>query len=189
MYFPIGEGSPRGVALVARSSQDPDALLARMRLAVRAIDPAQAIYNVRTMDDIVSTSVAPRRTNTLLISAFAVIALLLSAVGIYAVVSFSVAQRWREFGIRSALGASGGGIVALVAREIAGVAAIGIVTGIAGAWALSRVLTSLIYGVSVHDPMTFLFAPLVLVIPAVVATLVPAYRATRVNPAEVMRAD
>ncbi|MFI5232291.1 MAG: FtsX-like permease family protein, partial [Gemmatimonadales bacterium] len=148
-----------------------------------------AIFNVRSMDDVVSASVAPRRTNTLLISAFAAIALLLSAVGIYAVVSFSVTQRRREFGIRSALGATGGGIVALVAREMAGIAACGLLAGVAGAWALSRVLTSLIYGVSVHDPATFLVAPLVMLIPAVVAMLLPAHRATQVNPAEVMRAD
>ena len=189
MYFPITEQTPSSVALVARGGPDSDALLARMREAVRAVDPTQAVFNVRTMDDIVSTSVAPRRTNTLLISAFAAIALLLSAVGIYAVVAFSVTQRWREFGIRSALGASGGGIVALVAREMAVIAGAGLIAGVAGAWALSRALSSLIYGVSVHDPMTFLLAPLVLVVPAVVATLLPASRATQVNPAEVMRAD
>ena len=175
--------------MVARGAVESDALLARMREAVRAVDPAQAIFNVRSMDDVVSTSVAPRRTNTLLISAFAAIALLLSAVGIYAVVSFSVTQRWREFGIRSALGATGGGIVALVAGEMATVAGVGLVVGVAGAWALSRVLISLIYGVSAHDPATFLVAPLVMLIPAVLATLLPARRATKVNPAEVMRAD
>ena len=189
MYFPITEVTPSHVALVARGALDSDALLGRMRDAVRAVDPTQAVFNVRSMDDVVSTSVAPRRTNTLLISAFAAIALLLSAVGIYAVVAFSVTQRWREFGIRSALGATGGGIVALVAREMAVVAGAGLVAGIAGAWAVSRVLASLIYGVSVHDPATFLLAPLVLVIPAVAATLLPAHRATRVNPAEIMRAD
>jgi ABC-type antimicrobial peptide transport system permease subunit len=168
---------------------DSDVLLARMREAVRSVDPAQAIFNVRTMDEVVSSSVAPRRTNTLLISAFAAIALLLSAVGIYAVVSFSVTQRWREFGIRSALGATAGGIVALVAREMAVVAVGGLVAGIGGAWALSRVLSSLIYGVSAHDPVTFLFAPVVLLVPAAIAMALPARRAARVNPAEVMRTD
>ncbi len=189
MYFPIAENTVRGVTLVARSSRDPDALLASMRQAVRTVDPAQAIFNVRTMDDIVETSVAPRRTNTLLISAFAAIALLLSAVGIYAVVSFSVTQRRREFGIRSALGASGRGIVALVAREMTLVAGIGLIVGVAGAWALSKVLSSLIYGVTVHDPATFIFAPLIMLVPAAAAMALPARRATKVNPAEVMRAD
>ena len=189
MYFPIAEVTPSNVALVARGSLDGDALLARMREAVRAVDPAQAIFNVRTMDEVVSNSVAPRRTNTLLISAFAAIALLLSAVGVYAVVSFSVTQRRREFGIRCALGASGRGIVALVAREMTLIAAIGLVVGVAGAWALSKVLSSLIYGVSVHDPATFVIAPLLLLIPAAVAMALPARRAAAVSPAEVMRAD
>ena len=189
MYFPISETTPSSVTLVARSGLDPDALLARMRQAVRAVDPTQAVFNVRTMDDIVETSVAPRRTNTLLITAFAAIALLLSAVGIYAVVSFSVTQRRREFGIRSALGASGRGIVALVAREMTLVAGVGLIVGVAGAWALSKVLSSLIYGVTVHDPTTFIFAPLIMLVPAAAAMALPARRATKVNPAEVMRAD
>jgi ABC-type antimicrobial peptide transport system permease subunit len=141
------------------------------------------------MNEVVGSSVAPRRTNTILISAFAVLALLLSAVGIYAVVSYSVSQRTREFGIRAALGATGGELVRLVTGEMAWVTAIGLAAGIAGAWALSRVLTSMIYGVSVHDPWTFIVAPLVLVVPVVVAAFVPARRAARVNPVEVMRAD
>lgn len=189
MYFPITEQTPANVALVARGAIDSDVLLARMRDAVRAVDPAQAIFNVRSMDDVVSASVAPRRTNTLLISAFAAIALLLSAVGVYAVVAFSVTQRWREFGIRSALGASGKGIVALIAREMAGVIVVGLLAGVAGAWALSRVLTSLIYGVTVHDPATFLVAPAVMATSAAMATLLPARRVSQVNPADIMRAD
>jgi ABC-type antimicrobial peptide transport system permease subunit len=189
MYFPIAEVTPANVAIVVRSTLPPAALLARMRESVRAVDPTQAIYNVRTMDEVVGSSVAPRRTNTILISAFAVLALLLSAVGIYAVVSYSVSQRTREFGIRAALGATGGELVRLVTGEMAWVTAIGLAAGIAGAWALSRVLTSMIYGVSVHDPWTFIVAPLVLVVPVVVAALVPARRAARVNPVEVMRAD
>jgi putative ABC transport system permease protein len=189
MYFPIAEQTPGNVAIVVRSTLPPAALLARMKESVRAVDPTQAIYNVRTMDEVVGNSVAPRRTNTILISAFAVLALLLSAIGIYAVVSYGVSQRIREFGIRTALGATGGELVRLVTGEMAWVTAIGLAAGIAGAWALSRVLTSMIYGVSVHDPWTFTVAPLVLVVPVVVAAVVPARRAARVNPVEVMRAE
>jgi putative ABC transport system permease protein len=189
MYFPIAEQTPGNVAIVVRSTLPPAALLARMKESVRAVDPTQAIYNVRTMDEVVGSSVAPRRTNTILISAFAVLALLLSAIGIYAVVSYGVSQRIREFGIRTALGATGGELVRLVTGEMAWVTAIGLAAGIAGAWALSRVLTSMIYGVSVHDPWTFTVAPLVLVVPVVVAAVVPARRAARVNPVEVMRAE
>jgi putative ABC transport system permease protein len=189
MYFPIAEHTPANAAIVARSTLPPAALLARMKESVRAVDPTQAMYNVRTMDEVVGSSVAPRRTNTILISAFAVLALLLSAIGIYAVVSYGVSQRIREFGIRTALGATGGELVRLVAGEMAWVTAIGLAAGIAGAWALSKALTSMIYGVSVHDPWTFIVAPLVLVVPVVVAALVPARRAARVNPVEVMRAE
>jgi predicted permease len=189
MYFPIAEVTPANVAIVVRSTLPPAALLARMQESVRSTDPTQAVYNVRMMDDVVGSSVAPRRTNTILISAFAALALLLSALGIYAVVSYRVSQRTREFGIRAALGATGGELVRLVTGEMAWVAAIGLATGVGGAWALSRVLTSMIYGVSVHDPWTFIVAPLVLLVPAVVAAVVPARRVTRVNPAEVMRSD
>src|ERR1019366_3294087 len=145
MYFPIAEVTPANVAIVVRSTLPPAALLARMQESVRSTDPKQAVYNVRMIDDVVGSSVAPRRTNTILISAFAALALLLTAIGLAA--------------------------------------------GIAGAWALSKVLTSMIYGVSVHDPWTFTVAPLVLVVPVVVAAFVPARRAARGNPVEVMRAD
>jgi putative ABC transport system permease protein len=189
MYFPIAESGPDNVAIVARGTLAPGALLARMRESVRAADPTQAIYNVRMMDDVVSNSVAPRRTNTVLISMFALLALVLSAIGIYAVVSYSVSQRSREFGIRTALGADSRQILNLVVGEMAWVLLAGLLSGVAGAWALSRVLTSMIYGVSVHDPWTFAVAPLALLVPALLAAVVPARRATRVNPAEVMRAD
>ena len=189
MYFPIAEVTPSNVAMVVRSTLPSSALLARMKEAVRAIDPAQATYNVRTMDEVVDVSVAPRRTNTTLISAFAALALVLSAVGVYAVVSYGVSQRSREFGIRTALGARGGDLVRLVTGEMAWTLAIGLTSGVAGAWALSRVLASLIYGVTVHDPLSFATVPIVTLIPAVLAALIPARRAARVNPAEVMRAE
>src|ERR1035437_6252288 len=189
MYFPIAEVTPSNVALVVRSTLSSTALLGRMQEAVRAVDPAQATYHVRMMDEVVDISVAPRRTNTTLISAFAALALVLSAIGVYAVVSYGVSQRTREFGIRTALGARGGDLVRLVTGEMAWALAIGLTSGVAGAWALSRVLTSLIYGVSVHDPGTFAAAPVALLVPAILAALLPARRASRVNPAEVMRAD
>jgi ABC-type antimicrobial peptide transport system permease subunit len=141
------------------------------------------------METVVGISVAPRRTNTLLISLFGALALLLSAFGVYAVVSYSVTRRRREFGIRSALGARGADIAALVGREMIWVVAAGVGVGLGAAWALSRVLTSLLFDVPVHDLGTFASVPLVLIIPAVLATIVPTVRALKASPTEVMRAE
>ncbi len=189
LYFSIANQTPANVAIVARGTLPAAALLARMKEAVRAIDPSQAVFNVRSMDDVVDESVAPRRTNTLLISAFAFLALVLSALGMYAVVSNTVAQRAREFGIRSALGASDGALIRLVTGEMGWVCAAGLSVGAGGAWALAKLLTSMIYGVSIHDPWTFAMAPLVLLVPAALAAVLPARRASKVNPSEVMRAE
>jgi ABC-type antimicrobial peptide transport system permease subunit len=141
------------------------------------------------MDDVVSRSIAPRKTNTALIAAFGALALILSAFGVYAVVSYSVAQRQREFGIRSALGARKLDIIGLVGSEMGWVVGLGLVIGLGGAWALSKVIASMLYGVETHDLSIYAIVPLVLLVPAVVATLVPAMRAMRVSPTEVMRAE
>ena len=189
MYFPIGQHTPSNLAIVARSTLPPGALLTRLRDAVRAVDPRQAVYEARMMEDVIARSVAPRRTNTTLIAIFGAIALALAAFGVYAVVSYGVTRRSREFGIRAALGATGRHIAALVAREMASVVVVGLALGMLGAWALSRLLASLLYGVGAHDVATFIAAPLVLIVPAAIATLVPARRAMRVDPTEVMRAE
>jgi predicted permease len=189
MYLPIERETPDNVAIVVRGTLAPATLLARLNAAVRAVDPSQAVYNVRMMDAVVAKSMTPRRTNTTLISIFGGVALLLSAFGVYAVVSYSVTRRAREFGIRAALGATGRNIVALVGREMVSVLVVGLTIGLAGAWALSRLMAALLFQVDAHDLPTFLAAPLALVIPAVVAMLVPARRAMKVSPAEVMRAE
>ncbi len=189
MYSPMAQGIPPSLALVARGTLAPAALLNALRNAVRSVDPAQAVYAVRTMDDVLGRSLAPRRTNTLLISIFAALAFVLAAVGVAAVVGYGVTQRHRELGIRAALGASGSNLLTLLSREMAVVVLIGIGAGLAGAWALARVLSSLIYGVGIHDPATFVAVPVLLLVAAAVATLVPARRALRVDPVEVMRAE
>lgn len=189
MYFPIEQQSTNYLALVARGMLPPSALLARVRDAVHAVDPSQAVYRVRMMDDVVSASVAPQRTNTLLISMFGGLGLMLTALGVYAVVSYTVVQRRRELGIRSALGASSRDIVVLVSRELLWVTAIGVALGLAVAWAAARVMSSLVFGVTTHDPLTFLLAPLALIIPAAAATLIPARRAACLNPLDVIREE
>ncbi|HEX7121848.1 MAG TPA: ABC transporter permease, partial [Gemmatimonadaceae bacterium] len=189
MYFPMHAGLHYGAALVVRGTLPPATLMAQLREAVRTVAPSQAVYNVRMMEDVIGASVAPRRTNTMLIALFAGLALVLAALGVYAVVAYGVAQRSREFGIRAALGATGRDLLALVSSELAIVVAIGVAVGLAGAWAASRVMAALLYEVDPRDPATFAVVPLVLLLPAVVATLVPAVRAMRVNPTEVMRSD
>jgi predicted permease len=189
MYFPVAAGAPENIALVVRTSGSPAAALARLREAVSSVAPYQAVYNVRAMDDVVGQSVAPRRTSTVLMAVFAGVGLAVAALGVYAVVAYGVARRTREFGIRCALGASGMRIALLVSGEFAAVAGVGVTAGLAGAWSLSRVLAALLYRVDVHDQVAFVVAPLVLLVSAAAATIVPALRAARVNPAELIRVD
>jgi putative ABC transport system permease protein len=189
MYFSTKTRSLGNLALVARSTLPPADLLRRMNAAVREVAPSQAVYNVRMMEDVVSKSVAPRRTNTMLIALFGALALVLSAFGVYAVVSYSVAQRAREFGIRAALGAERRDILALVSGDMTRLIVVGLMIGMVGAWMLSRVLASLLYEVGTHDFATYAAVPLILLLPAAVATLIPTLRAMRVSPTEVMRAE
>ncbi len=189
MYTPIATWAPQNVALVARGTVPSRVLLSRLTEAVRTVDPGQAVFNVRMMDDVIGASVASRRANTLMITAFAVLALLLASLGVYAVVMYGVAQRGREFGIRAALGATRSGLMAMVAREMASVAVVGVAVGLGGAWALSRVLSSLVYGVDLHDAAIFVTVPLAILVPVAIATVVPARRATAVSPSEVLRSD
>ncbi len=189
-YFPMRQSSaPPFVALVVRGTLGSGALLAALRQSVHAVNPVQAVYNVRTMNDVIDSSVAPRRTTTTLLMLFASLALVLAVLGVYSVVAYGIAQRARELGIRAALGATGGNLLALVVREAAGSACVGVLVGVAVAWALSRLLAGFLYGVSAHDPVTFVVAPLALLATTVAATLIPAFGVLRVNPADVMRTD
>ncbi len=188
MYRPI-ETAPLNAAIVARGALPPNVLTARLVEAMRSVAPGQAVYNVRMMDRVIGASMLPRRTNTMLIALFAGLGLVLSALGVYAVVAYGVAQRTRELGIRAALGATGRDLLTLVSRDTAVAVGLGVAIGLAGAWAASRLLASLLYLVDPRDTMTFLAVPVVLVLPAIVATILPALRAARVNPTQVMRAD
>jgi predicted permease len=189
LYLSIDRSAPQSMGIVARGTLSSSALLARIENAVRAADPSQPIYNLRMMESVVTKSIAPQRTSTTLITAFGLLALALSAFGVYAVVSYSVSRRSREFGIRSALGATGMNIAGLVGRELLSAVVIGTTLGLFGAWMLSRVLSSMLFGVDVHDSSTFAAVPLVLAVPALIAMLPPTHRAARVNPADVMRAE
>ncbi|MEP6834414.1 MAG: ABC transporter permease [Gemmatimonas sp.] len=189
MYLPLVANLPYVATIVALGTLPDGQLLQRMQQAVRAVEPSQAVFNARMMEDVRAASVAPRKTSTLFIAAFAVLALGLASVGVYAVVSFSVSQRSRELGIRSALGATGANLARMISGEMAWVVTIGIGVGLAAAWVFARLLERLAYGIDIHDAMTFGLIPIALLVPTALATLIPARRALRLNPADVMRAD
>jgi ABC-type antimicrobial peptide transport system permease subunit len=189
MYFPAKANLGMNLAIVARGTSAPGELLTSLTRAVRSADPAQPVYNVRTMDQVIGASMAARKANTLLITLFGGLALLIAALGVYAVTSNAVAQRTREFGIRAALGATRGDLLRHVGGEMAFVVTGGVIAGAALAWASSRLMTGLVYGVDVHDLGTFAASPVVLILAAIAATVAPARRATRVQPVEVMRAE
>lgn len=189
LYLPMYQFTPTTFALVARGRAEPAVLLAALQNAVRAVDPSQAIGRARMMDQVVMDSVAPQRTNALLVSLFAALALVLAALGVYSVVVHGMAQRSREFGIRAALGATAGDLLVLVAREIFFVVAIGLAIGLAGAWAGARVVEAMVYGVTVHDVASFTIGPVVLGLAALVAAVVPLRRVFRVSPMDVIRSE
>jgi putative ABC transport system permease protein len=191
MYLLARRNLGTNAAIIVRGSGNlSDAsMLAALRQAVRNVDPTQAVYNVRMMDQVIGASMAARKANTLLITLFGLLAVLIAVLGVYAVAANAVAQRAREFGIRVALGATKANLLRHVSGEMVVVVTGGVIAGAAIAWAASRVMTGLVYGVTIHDAGVFAAAPLVLVLAALAATIVPARRAMRVEPVAVMRED
>jgi len=187
IYYAASQQAPRAMALVVKTGLDPVRLVPQVRAAVQAIDAEQPIADVRTMDQWVSQSLQNRRTPMALLAVFGVVALVLSAIGIYGIVAFGVTQRVREFGIRHALGADSGSILSLVLAEGLRTAGVGIVIGLLGALALTRSLQSLLFGVTAHDPLVFAGVAAVLLAVALAACYVPARRATRVDPMVALR--
>jgi len=176
-------------AVVVRASGDPLALTASVRQAVREVDRDLPIANIRSMDQVISGMTGDARFRALLLGVFAAVALLLSAIGIYGVIAYSVAQRTREIGIRMALGAQGRGVLGLVIGQGMKFVLIGVGVGIAGALALTRVLSSLLFNVSATDPLTFAGVSTLLALVALLACYVPARRATKVDPMIALRQE
>ena len=187
IYMTFEQGPPTAPILVVRTSGDPTAMIASVRRALRAIEPELVIYGEISMDQRVSKSVAQRRFNTLLLGGFAALAVLLAAIGIYGVISYSVAQRIHEVGLRMALGAQPSHIRKMVLADALRLAAGGVVVGLAGAMALTRFLASLLYGVGATDAVTFTATTVFLVGVALAACWIPARRATRVDPMVALR--
>ena len=176
-----------GMSYVVRSSVEPEALVPAVREAVRAVDRAQPVADVSTMERLVTGAAAGPRFNSLLLGLFASMALVLAAAGIYGVMSYSVTQRTHEIGIRIALGAQGSDVLRFVVGQGMAMALAGVGLGLAASLALTRVMSSLLYGVSATDPLTFAAVALLLAAVALVASYVPARRATKVDPMVALR--
>jgi len=189
LYLANEQSPSRTMNVVLRTSGDPTALTSAVRQALRAIDPDLPIYKVRTMADRVAESLARRRFAMLLLTLFAAIALGLSTIGIYGVIGYLVAQGTRELGIRMALGCTPQGVLRLVVRHGMGIAFAGVAAGIAGAFALTRFMGSLLFGVKASDPLTFTFVPVLLAAAALIASYIPGRRASRIDPMISLRRD
>jgi putative ABC transport system permease protein len=175
------------LTIVVRSTIDPTALAQTLREQVQALDKDQPVSAIKTMEGYLAESMAQRRFNMLLLGAFAGLALVLAAVGIYGVIAYTVTQRTHEMGIRIALGAQGGDILRLVFSSAMATTVSGIVVGLGAAFALTRLLQSLLYQVTATDPVVFATIPLLLLAVAAVATYLPARRAMKVDPITAFR--
>jgi predicted permease len=188
-YFPMQQDPDRGTFLVARTTSDEAGLSSAMIREVHAIDPSVVVYGVRTMQDRLFDSLARQRFSTTMLGAFAAFALLLAAVGLYGVMSYLVTQSTRDIGILVALGAQRENILGLVVRQGMQLALIGIFAGLACAAALTRVIASLLFGVGARDFATFLAVPALLAAVAFAATVIPAWRASGVDPMVALREE
>lgn len=177
----------RYMTLVIRTTNNSNSIIGQVRTEILAVDKDQPVYNIRPMEEVLSNSVAQPRFNLWLLGIFAVVALLLAVVGIYGVMSYLVVQRSREIGVRLALGADPKQILKLVVGQGMILTLLGVVVGLVAAFALTRTMSSLLYGVTATDPITFILVSLIMLGVAVVANLIPAHKATKVNPLVALR--
>lgn len=188
-YLPQSQSPARTMTLFVRTKLDPASLAVAIRQQVGAIDPAQPVTNVSTMNKVVASSVAPRRFSMLLLTVFAAAALLLAATGVYGVMAYAVTQRTREVGIRMALGAQSSDVIRLILKQGLTLTLIGIVVGTLGAIAAASAMTNLLYGIKATDPLTFTTIALLLITVALLACYLPARRAAKVDPMVALRCE
>ena len=186
-YFPYAQDVWSGMALVARTNVEPSSVASALRQQVWAIDKDQAVYDVRTMNEVRAISIGMYSSGSVMLGIFAGVALLLASVGIYGVMAFAVSQRTQEIGIRMALGARALDVLKLVIKHGMKLAVLGIVIGLAGSWALTRFMKGLLFGVQPTDLLTFSLVSLCLLMAAFVACYLPARRATKVDPLVALR--
>lgn len=187
VYFPFEQYVARNMFLVIRTASDPAAMVTSITQEIQALDADMPVFDVNTMEQRLYDSLASRRFAMLLFGVFALIALALGGIGIYGVMSYSVNQRTHEIGVRLALGAQPASILRLVVQQAFGLTAAGITIGLAGAFALTRVMSSLLYGVNATDAFTFVTTPLLLGIIALLASYIPARRAAKLDPMIALR--
>jgi putative ABC transport system permease protein len=191
MYFPYQQQqdydfyAPRDLAI--RTSGDTSNLVSSVRQIVHEVDPDQPISNIATMSDVLGVEAAPRRMGMIMLASFAGLALLLASLGIYGVLAYFVTQHTNEIGVRMALGATQGNILGLVLRKGMGLTLLGAAIGLFAAFVLTRLMSSLLFGVKAFDPLTFVVVPLLLAAVALVACLIPARKAAKVDPMIALR--
>ena len=189
-YYPVYQNAEsRTLFFVARGTGSPAFLSAAIRNAVHSVDPRQAVFDGKTMDERIALALGPRQFAVSLLTAFATAALVLAALGLYGVISYNVTQRTRELGIRAALGAGRSQILGMVVKQAMRLVALGAVIGFLAAASLSRFLSAQLFQVSSLDPSTFLWAVFVLSAAALLAAYIPAWRATRVDPMTALRSE
>ena len=196
LYVPHAQGtvkdnedSSANMFVMLKTSSDPAMFVPAVRAAMRSLDPDQPVADVATMDERLATSLAPQRFQLFLFGGFALLALALASVGIYGVMSYSVRMRTPELGVRIALGAQRGAVLKLIARHGLTLGLAGVAAGAVLAFALTRLMQSLLYGVQAHDALTFFGSALVLLLAIALACIVPSLRATRIDPLAVLRAE
>ena len=187
MYTALGSGGGWYMNFVLRTDENPASIVSAVREQAAAVDKGVPVYQIATMDELLSRSLAPQRFNVFLLGLFAALALVLAAIGTYGVLSFAVTQRTHEIGIRMALGAHARDILRLIIRQGLQLVLVGLVLGIAGAFALTRMIKTMLFGVSTTDLLTFLGVSILLIVVALAACYIPARRATRVDPMTALR--
>jgi putative ABC transport system permease protein len=189
VYYPHNRTAYSALTVVVRASLDPASLTSAVVAQVREMDPQQPVANIRTMEGVIGASVGQRRIVMLLAGLFAGVAPLLAAIGLYGVLAYLVAERTREIGVRIALGAQRGAVLGMIIRRGLTLTVMGAAAGLAGALALTRLMRSLLFQVTPSDPSTHGAVILVLVAVALLASLIPAWRATRVDPVVALRQE
>ena len=187
VYVPFRQSVRDEMSLIVRSERDPNALISSLRAAVASVDKQQPVFDAASMEELISRSVETRRTTLILLGLFGALALALAAVGVFGVISYSVAQRSHEIGIRIALGAQRGGVLSMILGRGARIAGAGALIGVAASLGLTRFMASLLFSVGADDPFIFAAAAALMALVAMLACYIPALRALRVDPIVALR--